>query len=145
MEPTLGIGDLAIVERVAPDQVRTGDIVAIALGSGATLTHRVQNVQANDDGPFLTTRGDANTTQDPVAVRPEQVRGRAISSVAFLGFVIAMLAMPSGVAALFSIGATILTAVWMLGEVESGLDEDELEAELDILRRSLDADAAGVA
>lgn len=145
MAPTLQIGDLVVVEHVIPDAVREGDIVAIALASGVTLTHRVEHVQPTDDGPVLTTRGDANDAADPVATRPEQLRGRVALSMALLGFLLAMLAMPTGVAALFSIGAALLTAVWMLDDVEAGEAEDALETELDLLRRRLDADAAGVA
>ena len=49
-----------------------------------------------------------------------------------------MLTMPSGIAALFSIGAAMLTAVWLLEDVAAG-DEDD---ELDDLVRVIEADAA---
>lgn len=135
MAPMLEIGDMVLVRRADPASIQVGDVVTITVGAGATVTHRVVGVTPTDAGPMLTTRGDGNATADPVAARPDQLRGRVESHLPLLGFLLAMLAMPSGIAALFSIGATLLTAVWLLDEVEAGDDEDELEE----LTRELEA------
>jgi signal peptidase I len=127
MAPALSVGDLVVVHRVAASEVRAGDVVTMTLGAGTTITHRVVAVTSTDEGPVFVTRGDANSTADPVAARADQLRGRLTSQVAFLGFLLAMISMPSGIAALLSIGATLLTAVWLLDEVEAGDDEDELD------------------
>jgi signal peptidase I len=132
MAPALSVGDLVIVQRVPASALRAGDIVTLTIGAGATVTHRVVSLTSTDEGPVFVTKGDANATADPVAARADQVRGRLASQVAFLGLLLAMISMPSGIAALFSIGATLLTAVWLLDEVEAGDDEDELD---DIRRR----------
>jgi signal peptidase len=131
MAPTLEVGDLVVARRVDPDEIQPGDIVTIAVGARAIVTHRVVAVQPNDDGPLYTTRGDANASADPLAARADQIRGRLDGRVALLGFVLAMLSMPTGVVALFSIGATMLTAAWLLDEIQAD-QEDELE---DIRRR----------
>jgi signal peptidase len=138
MAPALGVGDLVVAERVAASDVRPGDVIAFQVGSGTTVTHRVVSLTATDDGPVFTTQGDANGTPDPVATRAEQLQGRLAGSVALLGFLLAMLAMPSGIAALFSIGAALLTAVWMLDEVADGDEDDELAE----LVRVIEADPA---
>ena len=141
MSPELRIGDLLLVDRVSPDAVRVGDVVTVSIGTGATVTHRVVTVTPTDDGPMFTTKGDANATADPVAHRSDSLRGRLALALPLLGYLLAMLAMPSGIAALFSIGATLLTAVWLLDEIDAGEDEAELaEIELDLLRRELDAE-----
>jgi signal peptidase len=144
MSPALAAGDLVVAERVDAGAIASGDVVTLALSSGVTVTHRVVSVTPSDDGPVFVTRGDANATSDPVAARADQLRGRVTWHVPLLGFLLAMLAMPSGIAALFSIGATLLTAVWLLDEVEAGDDEDELE-ELVELQRQLEADASAAA
>lgn len=138
MAPALGVGDLVVAQRVAPDDVRPGDVIAFQVGSGTTVTHRVVALTATDEGPVFTTQGDANGSPDPVAARAEQLQGRLAGSVAVLGFLLAMLTMPSGIAALFSIGAALLTAVWLLDEVAEGDEDDELEE----LVRVIEADAA---
>jgi signal peptidase len=118
MTPALTKGDLVIVERVDPGEVRQGDVVTMAVRPGATVTHRVVSVVSNEGRPVFTTKGDANATADPVPVRADQLQGRADARVPLLGFLLAMLAMPSGVIALLSIGATLATAVWLLDELE---------------------------
>jgi signal peptidase I len=141
MTPSLGVGSLVLVERVDPIQIRVGDVITIAVGSGATVTHRVIDVAPSDLGPVFTTKGDANPTADPVVARSDQLRGRLDLQVPLLGYLLAMIAMPSGIAALFSIGGTLLTAVWLLDEIEAGDDDDEL----DELRRQLEAASTSVA
>ena len=138
MAPALGVGDLVVAERVAADDVRPGDVIAFQVGTGTIVTHRVVAMTETDEGPVFTTQGDANGTPDPVATRAEQLHGRLAGSVALLGFVLAMLTMPSGIAALFSIGAALLTAVWLLDEVADSDEDDELEELVQVLQ----ADAA---
>jgi signal peptidase len=140
MKPALVTGTLVVLERIPPESVRAGDIVTIAVGATTTVTHRVVDVIPTDSGPVFATRGDANATADPVAARADQLRGRVTWQIPLLGFLLAMLAMPSGIVALVSIGATLLTAAWLLDEVEAG-DEDD---ELDELRRQLEADPTSV-
>ena len=143
MAPDLRVGDLLMVDRISPDAVRPGDVVTISVGAGTTVTHRVVSVTATDNGPMFTTKGDANATADPVAHRADQLRGRLSLGVPLLGYLLAMLTMASGIAALFLIGATLLTAVWLLDEIDSGDEEAELaEIELDLLHRELGAPGA---
>ena len=129
MTPSLKVGDLVIEERVDPATIQVGDVITLATGSGATVTHRVETVTPNDAGPVFTTRGDANASPDPVATFAGQVRGRVAWDVPMLGFLLAMVTTATGLLALFSIGAALLTAIWILGEHEARR-EDELLAEL---------------
>jgi signal peptidase I len=141
MIPSIDVGTLVVATRVDAAEVRPGDVITFTVGSGATLTHRVISVTPTDDGPVFATKGDANATADPVATRSDQLKGRIEWQLPLLGYLLAMLAMPSGIAALFSIGATLLTAVWLLDEIEAGDDEDEL----DDLRRQVEAGLAAQA
>ena len=129
MTPSLKVGDLVVEERVDPATIQVGDVITLATGSGATVTHRVETVTPNDAGPVFTTKGDANASPDPVATFSGQVRGRVAWDVPLLGFLLAMVTTPTGLLALFSIGAALLTAIWILGEHEARR-EDELLAEL---------------
>ena len=129
MTPSLRVGDLVLEERVDPATIHVGDVITLATGTGATVTHRVQAVTPNDAGPVFTTKGDANASPDPVATYAGQVRGRVAWDVPLLGYVLAMVTTPTGLLALFSIGATLLTAIWLLGEHEARR-EDELLGDL---------------
>jgi signal peptidase len=67
MNPALEVGDLVVTRLVDPSEIEAGDVITVATGGRAILTHRVVAVQATDDGPVFTTRGDANATPDPPA------------------------------------------------------------------------------
>lgn len=121
MNPALEVGDFAVTRMVDPSEITPGDVITIDTGSQSVLTHRVVAVQATDDGPVFTTQGDANATPDPVAARGEQLHGRVDWRVPLLGFVLAMIAMPTGILALVSIAAALLTAAWLLDEEDEPL------------------------
>lgn len=127
MTPAIGVGDLVVAERVDPGRIGPGDVITFTAGKGATVTHRVVAVSSNGDGLVFTTRGDANPFPDPLASTAAQVRGRVAWAVPALGFLLAMATVPMGVLALLSIDATLLTAVWILGEAQFQEEEDELE------------------
>jgi len=137
MAPALRVGDLVIEQRVDPASIHVGDVITIATGTGKNVTHRVATVTPNDAGPVFTTKGDANASPDPVATFSSQVRGRVAWDLPLIGFLLAMVTTPTGLLALFSIGATVLTAIWMLGEHETRREErllGELAHELGIAR-----------
>ena len=129
MMPLLAVGELVVVQEVAPESIAVGDVVTVKLASGSTVTHRVVSIVEVDGPPMFQTRGDANGGPDPVNVTSDQVVGRMAWHVPFLGFLLAMLSMPTGLAALFSVGATLLTAIWLLDEVEVADEDDEDELE----------------
>ena len=115
MEPALPIGSMVAVSTrnasVGPD-----DVVTLSLPSGLHVTHRV--VWVDENGDFVQTKGDANESPDPVAIPSSMVVGRVVAVVPFLGFLLAMTSMPIGVVALIALGGTLLTAAWLLDEIE---------------------------
>jgi signal peptidase len=90
MEPAIPIGSLIVTRPVDAAEVRTGDVVTFQLESGApaVATHRVIGFEQVADGERgLLTRGDANDSEDPEPVLPEQLRGVVWYSVPFVGWV----------------------------------------------------------
>lgn len=142
MAPALEVGDLAIGERVPADAIRAGDIVARALPGGPTIAHRVVTVGAGDDGPRITTRGDANAANDPVAATAAEIRGRIAWRVPAAGYLVATLSTPSGSVAVLSIIATFLVALWLVRDARAADEEAALERELAELREVLASRAA---
>ena len=141
MAPALGVGELVVVQEVAPEAIAVGDVITVKLASGSTVTHRVIEIIPTDGPPMFQTRGDANGGPDPAHVTSDQVVGRLAWHLPLLGFLLAMLSMPTGLAALFSVGATLLTAIWLLDEVEVADEEDE-DDELHTDGLQAEADAA---
>lgn len=87
MEPTLSPGDVVVVQPVDPEDVSIGDVVTFQpVSDDPTLvTHRVVGVQWGGDGVAgFVTRGDANGADDDPIV-PDQVMGRVVYSIPFIG------------------------------------------------------------
>jgi signal peptidase len=129
MEPTLSVGSLAIVA-TQHEPVDVGDPVAFRLPSGTVITHRVVGVVEADGGRLLRTQGDANEDPDPSLVPADSVVGTVAFSLPLLGFLLAMLGMPIGVVAIISAAGTMLTMIWLLEELESLDEADDVAASL---------------
>jgi signal peptidase len=126
MAPSMPVGALVISSAVNPQDLVVGDAITISLGGGTALTHRIAAIVQQDDRQMFRLKGDANPAPDPVLVVPEQILGRVAFSLPLLGFLLAMLSMPSGIVALLSIGALLVTAGWLLDELEDAeADGDE--------------------
>lgn len=111
MRPDLPPGTLVVVKPVAPDDIRTGDVITYQLESGkaAVVTHRVVAVGATVKGePSFRTRGDANDVPDADPVRPVQVKGRVWYSAPYLGHVNNILTGSQRQAAVYVVGGGLL-------------------------------------
>jgi signal peptidase len=130
MQPTMPVGSLILATAADPADLTVGDVVSVTLDGGATLTHRIAAIVEQDDNRMFELKGDANALHDPVLVVPDQVVGRVDLTIPMLGYLLAMLSMPTGIAALLAIGGTLLTAGWLLDELTDVEADEDLDAEL---------------
>jgi signal peptidase I len=116
MAPAIGVGSLVVAVKQDPATLQVGDVVTVGLSGGAVLTHRIDEVVQQDDRRMFRLRGDANSGADPALVTQDQLLGRVVLTMPLLGFLLALMAMPSGVVALLSTGGILLTAAWLLDD-----------------------------
>ncbi|MBQ9061618.1 MAG: signal peptidase I [Eubacterium sp.] len=82
MEPEIPVGSAAYVKAVDPRDIESDDIIAFMSG-GTVITHRViDNYQINKT---LTTKGDANAQEDLGEVPYDNVIGKVVKHVPYLG------------------------------------------------------------
>jgi len=86
MQPTLEVGDIAIVISTKSSQIKVGDIIQYWQDEEMKL-HRVVEITGTESGRIFVTKGDANTAPDPNPVFPNQIRGKLIYSIPKLGWV----------------------------------------------------------
>ena len=88
MEPTIFTGDYIIVHKMAPAELKEGDIITYFTEDeeikDLLVTHRIINV--NDDGTFIT-QGDANPIPDDIPVKPERILGKYLKKARFFGMI----------------------------------------------------------
>lgn len=85
MEPELYVGDVAVIKKCNANDVEEGDIIEYQM-EGYTVIHRIKSkTQKNGQFTFIT-QGDNNNTEDSEPVSEEQLIGKVIFKVRFLGF-----------------------------------------------------------
>lgn len=86
MEPVLHRGDLVIIEGYDNvSQVEVGDIIVFEV-EGHRFIHRVHKVEFVDSQPRFITKGDANSQPDDWIVIWEDINGKVIFHVPYLGY-----------------------------------------------------------
>ena len=125
MAPDLPVGSLVVATRVTPDAVQPGDVVSLRLPNDVDLTHRVTRVAEQNGERFFETKGDANAAGDPAMTSATRLIGKAGPSVPSLGYLFALLAIPTGVISVLSVICMLLTAIWLLEEVEADDGSEE--------------------
>lgn len=118
MEPTLPLGSAVVLRRVAPGELRVGDVASVRTGPRqAIFTHRITRVVERDGAPWIETRGDANATVDPSLTPASAVVGRVDLWLPAAGYLLTLVSSPVGVCFALSLGGMLLVAGWLLDDL----------------------------
>lgn len=86
MEPTYSVGDLIYVKEVDAEEIKAGDPITFVLNENLVVaTHRVVKIDAENQHFY--TKGDANDTPDADPVHFNNLIGKPIFAVPYLGYV----------------------------------------------------------
>ncbi|MFB6084365.1 MAG: signal peptidase I [Halorientalis sp.] len=124
MEPDIAPGDAVIVDASAP--VGVGDVVTFSEDSDVPVTHRIV---AEEDGQWVT-KGDANENRDARPVPPENVLGKVVLTIPWIGHVVLWANTPMGyislvlVPLLLLLGNELLSWARTRDDTEDGDDGD---------------------
>ena len=94
MEPSIGAGDVVIVDRVPPSDIAAGDVGVFDTdrrgdeAEPGRVTHRVVDVVERDGSLQFRTKGDANEAADPTLRESSQLLGRVRFTVPYLGYLL---------------------------------------------------------
>lgn len=96
MEPALPVGSLCFVNtKIELSTLEPGDIIVFSAGE-MQVAHRI--IEETKEG--FRTKGDANDSPDPGIVFPEQVTGKILAAIPYLGYATAFLRSKAGIALL---------------------------------------------
>lgn len=118
MEPTLNVGDLIIVQGVSniseihvgmQDDPQPGDIIVFWRG-GNLIVHRA----INKTSTHITTKGDHNTGVDPDPVSINDVVGKVMGHIPWLGNISLFLHTPEGTLVIVLVLVVILASEFVL-------------------------------
>ena len=86
MVPVMLVGDAIIVERVNAEDISVGDIMTFYRGKNATVSHRVVEIYGSGNDITFQTKGDNVKVKDPFVVKSEDVVGKAVFKIPYVGY-----------------------------------------------------------
>lgn len=110
MEPRIHTGDVVAEQKIAPLQMRSGDIVTFQDPDvpGRMITHRVRSTRTRDGIVSVVTKGDANNTVERWTVPVDGHVGRVQYRVAHVGYALVAMRTPFGKIVLIILPALLL-------------------------------------
>ena len=84
MEPTISINDVVITKKVKKEKIKKGDVITF-LQDGEVITHRITQIE--DNGNY-TTKGDNNNIEDTFKITYENIEGKHILTIPYLGKIV---------------------------------------------------------
>ena len=87
MQPSLDIGDIAIVEKIDSDELKEGDIIQYINQRNDTIMHRLVLIENIEGEKIFTTKGDANEFPDSPPIKDQRILGKSIFTIPKLGLV----------------------------------------------------------
>lgn len=85
MEDELFTGDIAIIKKCKANDVNVGDIIEYKM-DGYTVVHRIVEKKQKNGDFFFVTKGDKNNAPDKDEVKENQLIGKVIFKIKYLGY-----------------------------------------------------------
>lgn len=83
MYPELKVGDLAIIKKCTPNDVKVQDIIEYQM-EGYTVIHRIKKIYQKNGEFFFITKGDNNSHEDNLPVSEDQLIGKVICKIPYV-------------------------------------------------------------
>lgn len=118
MEPDIPVGSMVFVKDTKAETLKEGDVITYAISDDTMVTHRI--VALDQASQTITTKGDANNSNDAEPVSFENVVGEVKLCVPYVGYVSMQLRTPLGIA----IGCGVLIILILLTFLPGILNEE---------------------
>lgn len=112
MEPTYHVGSIIYVKPVDPSEIKVGDPITFVMNEQLTVaTHRVVRIDT-ENGAFYT-KGDANEDPDASPVHFNNLLGKPVFTIPYLGYVSSYVQSPPGIYIAVGAGALLLALAFL--------------------------------
>lgn len=108
MEPKIKLGSIVVVRPA--DEYKVDDVITFKnpKAPGRTTTHRIYEIKKEEERKTYITKGDANSAPDTEEVLPEDIVGKVLFAVPYLGYAVDAAKKPAGFVLLIVIPATMV-------------------------------------
>lgn len=84
MYPEIEVGDVVIVKKCEINDIKEGDVIEYQI-EGQKIVHRVTKIEVEKNILKITTKGDNNNSEDANPVYQEQLIGKVVFKVKYIG------------------------------------------------------------
>lgn len=96
MNPVFQTGDLVVTKKVDARHVEKGDIITFTTEPSTFVTHRVENVLKENGEKTFITKGDNNNTVDEETVHSNNLVGKVIFHIPYMGYLASFISSKTG-------------------------------------------------
>ena len=119
MEPTYHVGSVIYVEPVDPSEIQVGDPITFVMNEELTVaTHRVVRIDAKNNNYY--TKGDANENPDAAPVHFNNLLGKPVFTIPYLGYISSYVQSPPGMYYAIAVGVLLLVLVFVPDMLDGG-------------------------
>ena len=112
MEPAYHVGSIIYVKSVDPGEIEVGDPITFVMNEELTVaTHRV--VRIDTENRAFYTKGDANNDPDAAPVNFNNLLGKPVFTIPYLGYVSSFVQSPPGIYIAVGVGALLLALAFL--------------------------------
>lgn len=123
MEPTYHVGSLIYVKDADPEEVQVGEPITFKISDDTMVTHRV--VAIDTDARTFQTKGDANDNVDGGAVAYENLVGKPVFTIPYMGYLAVYANTTTGMIITVTVILVILILTFLPDFLMKGGDEEE--------------------
>ena len=87
MKPEINNGDVIIVRKIGQEEIKENDVIVYS-EEAQNITHRVIEITEKDGHKEYKTKGDNNQVEDSKFVLYENIKGKVMFKIPFLGTII---------------------------------------------------------
>ena len=122
MEPDYHVGSLIVVKPASAAELSEGDVITFTSGERTVVTHRITEVTEDGETPgvrYFRTKGDANDTEDAGLVHENNVIGRPVIKLPYLGYLLIHVQNPPGMYIAIAVLAWLLLISLIFGKMKT--------------------------
>lgn len=107
MEPSIKTGSVVLTKN--EEDYRINDVITFfATDKRNTTTHRIFNIKESNYKPLFITKGDANQAEDREGINEENILGKVVFTLPYLGYVVSFTKTQMGFIFLIIVPAVII-------------------------------------
>lgn len=127
MEPVYPTGSLLYVKPTDPEDLKVGDSITFLIDEDTVATHRIVEILPDDDNGIIRfrTKGDANNEADGSPVHQNNIIGKPMFAIPYLGYFANFIQNPPGLYLAIGAAAVLVILVFLPDLLKDDKDKDK--------------------